>query len=318
MEALSFQFHFELKRFRLKPGDIETVFIGGGTPSVIDSSGYRVLFEQIKPFLACDAEITAEANPESATEEWLAGMRMLGVNRISFGVQSFQKDKLRMLGRRHSPMHAVKAVKKAADIGFENISIDLIYNCRGDSTDRMEKDIEQAFRLPVTHISAYELTIEKNTPFADSPEIRQQNEMLARFVTKMIEDKGFRQYEISNFGQPCRHNLGYWKLENYIGLGAGAVGFLDNRRFYPSKSPEIYIKNPCRHKIEKLTENDLLTENVFLGLRSEIGISAGIMTRKMLERALFLCDEGKLETDGKVFFNPDFFLADELALYLLD
>jgi len=319
MKALCTQLSFELERFNTKEKQIKTLFIGGGTPSTVAAKLYKPIFELLKPYLQDDAEITTEANPNSATKKWLEGMKDLGVNRVSFGVQSFDRNKLKALGRAHSPHQAKDAIIYAKKIGFEHLSLDLIYNYQGDTKKLLFKDIEEAFNLPIDHISAYELTIENGTKFSSTPKVRQENEDLAFFVANEIRKRGFSHYEISNFGiYQSKHNKGYWKLENYIGAGAGAVGFLDDTRYYPQTNIEAYIHDPLKITKEHLSPDDLLTEKVFLGLRSTIGIQKSLLSDKMKKKAQILCKENKLNCDDIRYFNDNFFLSDELALYILD
>ncbi len=318
MDALSRQLRFELERFEATYGSIETIFIGGGTPSTVSAEYYAKLFEILTPYLASDAEISCEANPNSATINWLEQMRLLGVNRITLGVQSFDSKKLKLLGRSHSPNQAIKAIEAAAQAGFKRISLDLIYNCAGDDQALLERDLDIAFSLPISHISAYELTIEKNTPFAKRPEVCKENVALARWMSRSIQERGLKQYEISNFGDACRHNLGYWELKDYIGLGAGAVGFQKNRRYYPSKDIEQYIHNPLSQNCEILSFEELKLEHLFLGFRSKIGVDIKLLSSSERERAQWLVAEGKLLRSAKRYLNPDFFLADELALFVMD
>ena len=318
MEALVGQLAFELERFKATPGSIETLFIGGGTPSTVDPKLYEPLFALLAPYLQKDAEITTEANPNSASKNWLAGMQALGVNRISFGVQSFHADKLKALNRAHSPKQAIEAVQTAHQLGIEHLSIDLIYNYTGDTAALLQKDIDTAFSLPIDHISAYELTIEERTAFAQTPEVRQENDALAFYVAKQITSHGFDHYEISNFGTyQSRHNKGYWALKDYIGAGAGAVGFLKNRRFYPHTDIEAYIADPLHAEVEQLTGSQLLTEKIFLGLRSNTGIDMKEADEAMQARMQTLLEEGKLTQKGSRLYATDFFIADALALYIL-
>ncbi len=319
MQALLEQLKYELERFAVKRDSIDTLFIGGGTPSTIATELYQPIFELLDPYLKEEAEMTSEANPNSASKAWLAGMKSLGINRISFGVQSFSVDKLKALNRAHSPREAIEAIENAKLLGFKHLSLDLIYNFRGDSTPSLLSDIEQAFALPIDHISAYELTIEANTPFAKHPKVRQEDEYLAQFVVQSIQEHGFAQYEISNFGTyQSRHNIGYWKLENYIGAGAGAVGFLGNARYYPQVNIDAYISDPLKISNEKLKDIELLTERIFLGLRSCVGIDKDILPLPMQTRANYLVQKQKLRFDGDRYHNPDFFIADEIALYLIN
>jgi oxygen-independent coproporphyrinogen-3 oxidase len=318
MQALHTQLCFELQRFEAKEESIETLFIGGGTPSTVSPELYSPIFALLEPYLKKDAEITTETNPNSASKAWLEGMKHVGVNRVSFGVQSFDAEKLRALNRAHNPQQAKESIMHAKALGIEHISLDLIYNYQGDTKALLLKDIETAFTLTIDHISAYELTIEGGTKFAQTPEVRQEDENLAFFVTEQIEKRGFKAYEISNFGTyQSQHNKGYWQIKDYIGAGAGAVGFLKNKRFYPSTGIESYIENPLHITEEALTKEELLTEKIFLGLRSTIGIERVTLTSQMQKRADFLCEEKKLMSTSTHYYNDNFFLSDELALYIL-
>jgi len=318
MHALYKQLSFELERFEAKKNSIETLFIGGGTPSTVSPELYAPLFKLLQPYLQKDAEITTEANPNSATKEWLSGMKDLGVNRVSFGVQSFNANKLKLLNRAHNPQQAKDAITHAHSLGFTHISLDLIYNYQGDTEALLLNDIENAFALPIDHISAYELTIEDGTKFSSTPEVRQEDENLAFFVTAQIEKRGFKAYEISNFGTyQSKHNKGYWEIKDYIGAGAGAVGFLKDRRFYPTTTIESYIENPLNITEEVLTQEELLTEKIFLGLRSDIGIEKSSLSTDMIQRANLLCDENKLSASTTHYYNENFFLSDEVSLYIL-
>ncbi|MCF6243445.1 MAG: radical SAM family heme chaperone HemW [Sulfurovum sp.] len=318
MHALHTQIVFELKRFNAKENSITTLFIGGGTPSTVSPELYKPIFKLLSPYLEKNAEITTEANPNSATKEWLEGMKNLGVNRVSFGVQSFNEKKLKALNRAHNPKEAKEAILQAKEIGFKHLSLDLIYNYQGDTKELLSHDIDTAFSLPIDHISAYELTIEDGTKFSATPEVRQDNENLAFFVSDEIEKKGFKAYEISNFGTyQSKHNKGYWEIKDYIGAGAGAVGFYKDKRFYPQTNIDAYIKNPLHITEELLTVEELLTEKIFLGLRSIIGIKKTLLTTSMQNRAEFLCEENKLRSNTTHYFNENFFLSDELSLYIL-
>ncbi len=317
MRSIVKQLYYELDLFKPAKKSIKSLFIGGGTPSTIKPEFYKEFFEVLSPFLIKNAEITCEANPNSSSIRWLKGMKNLGVNRISFGVQSFDDKKLDFLGRNHSKEIAINAINNSKNVGFENISLDLIYGTIFDNKDLLIKDLEIARTLPINHISAYSLTIEENTPFHKTPNVAKDSFDLAKFFIQNIENFGFPQYEISNFGiYQSVHNLGYWNQEDYIGIGAGAVGFLKNRRFYPVKNIEGYIDNPLQRDVENLSMNELKTEAIFLGLRSKIGIKLEILNKKELEKIYILIDEKKLFKDGQRVYSLDYFLADELALYI--
>ncbi len=317
MKTLEIQLDFELKRFSATKNSIQTVFIGGGTPSTIEPYMYRDIFKKLEPYLTKDAEITSEANPNSATYEWLFGMYELGVNRISFGVQSFNKNKLKLLNRSHSPKQARDAILHAKDVGFENISLDLIYATLGDTKELLLEDIQTASNLPINHLSAYALTIEQNTPFEKKPHLSLEDSNSQRWFLQKIEEFGFKQYEISNFGSyQSKHNLGYWEYKDYIGLGSGAVGKLNMQRFYPHTIVEEYINNPLDIKVETLGKEDKKFEQIFLGFRSVVGVREDILDTNELQKAYILKDEEKIYYKNGVFYNKDYFLADEITLFL--
>lgn len=316
MNALSIQLETELKRFNVSSENlIETVFIGGGTPSTVDPQLYGPIFERIRPYLQEGAEITSEANPNSATDQWLSGMRKLGVNRISFGVQSFNDDKLKTLGRAHNTQHALEAIKNASRIGYEHLSLDLIYGVQGDTKNLLRSDIDQAFELPIDHISLYSLTIEEETAFEKLPEMANEQLDLTQWLFDEIAAKGFEQYEISNFGKyKSKHNIGYWEHKPYIGLGAGAVGFLGMTRFYPTTDIEAYIDTPLLIKEENLNEAELLNEKLFLGFRSCVGVNQTLLSKTQDSQAQMLYQGGLLQYQNGHYSNPNFLLADEITL----
>jgi len=317
MQALEKQLLFELEHFNATEGSIETLFIGGGTPSTVSPELYRPIFDLLQPFLKEDAEITSEANPNSATKEWLQGMYDLGVNRISFGVQSFDENKLKLLNRAHTPQMARDALKNAADIGFKNLSLDLIYATLGDTKELLANDLKEAFMLPINHLSAYALTIEEGTAFEKKPQMAKEQLELTEWIFQEINKKGFEQYEISNFGTyRSKHNLGYWEYKDYIGAGAGAVGKRNNKRFYPNPAIETYIKNPLKMRVEELSDEDMRLEKIFLGFRSCVGVEKDLLSDAEKIKASVLVQEKKLSFKNDHFYNPDYLLADELALFL--
>lgn len=317
MRALEVQLESELKRFNANKNSIETLFIGGGTPSTVEPELYRPLFALLKPYLKENIEITSEANPNSASYEWLSGMWELGVNRISFGVQSFNRDKLKILNRAHSAKEAIEAIKSAAKIGYKNLSLDLIYATLGDTKELLEHDIKTAFSLPINHISAYALTIEEGTVFESKPQMSSETLELTTWIFDEISRHGFNQYEISNFGTyQSKHNLGYWQYKDYIGLGSGAVGKVGLKRFYPNPNVETYIKNPLDIRVEELDAEDKKIEQVFLGLRSCVGVSRTILNDEELKKAQLLVQEEKLHYKNETFYNDEYLLADEITLFI--
>jgi oxygen-independent coproporphyrinogen III oxidase len=317
MQQITKQLQYELAKFNPDKRSIRSLFIGGGTPSTISSSLYAPFFEIIQPYLKDNAEITSEANPQSATKEWIEGMKDLGVNRLSFGVQSFNAQKLAFLGRNHTPKQALDAIALAAKLGIENISLDLIYGTALDTLSLLQEDLNIATSLPINHLSAYALTLEEDTPFYTRKDVANGSEELAKTFVNAIIEAGYPPYEISNFGTyQSVHNKGYWEHQDYLGIGAGAVGFLKNRRFYPSKEIEAYVQNPLFQEIEKLSSDDLHVEKIFLGLRSVIGIAIACFSPKEMMQVNILLEENKLTCKDHRVFNTDYFLSDEIALFI--
>lgn len=317
MHALTRQLSYELERFKVEAQSIETVFIGGGTPSTVDAELYGPLFDMLRPYFKMDAEITTEANPNSATHPWFKGMYEIGVNRVSLGVQSFDDEKLRFLARAHKSSDAIEAIMNAKSVGLPHISLDLIYATQMDTKRLLERDLQQAFSLPIDHLSAYALTIEEGTPFAATPEVAKEKLEMTSWFLDAIRTHGFEQYEISNFGtHHSRHNLGYWQYKDYIGLGSGAVGFLKDTRFYPTTDIETYIQDPLNIEKERLDARSMKTEKLFLGLRSIVGVDPNILDDTERERAALLDREGKLHYKDGRYYNPDYLLSDEIALFI--
>jgi oxygen-independent coproporphyrinogen III oxidase len=317
MSALEEQLLYELNRFNVDKKSIESVFIGGGTPSTISPELYKNIFEIISQYLQENAEITTEANPNSATYEWLNGMKKLGINRVSFGVQSFNADKLKLLNRAHNPAQAIEAVNNAKKAGFQNISLDLIYATLGDTKELLKKDLEIAFSLPINHLSAYALTIEEGTAFASKPQMSKEQLEDTQSFFQQIEEKGFKQYEISNFGNyNSVHNLGYWQYKEYMGVGAGAVGKLKNKRYYPETEIEKYIQNPLQIRVETLLDEDIKIEKIFLGFRSIVGVAQNILNKEERSRADLLVQDGRLIFKEMRYYNNDYLLSDELTLFI--
>ena len=318
MDAIIRQFDEDIKRFDLKKNSIESLFIGGGTPSTIQPKQYKAFFKKISPYLKDDIEITSEANPNSASKEWLEGMRDLGVNRISFGVQSFNEKKLKFLNRSHSKEMAINAINDAHKVGFKHISLDLIYATSMDTKKLLQDDLSTAFLLPIDHISAYALTLEEGTKFFNMPNVKSDDEEFAHWISCMIKKQGFNQYEVSNFGKyESYHNKGYWRYKPYIGIGAGAVGFLKDSRFYTHKDIQKYIDDPLYAECERLSKEDIIKEKILLGLRSNIGFESKLLDDNQLEKARFLLSEKKLREENGRFFSDELFLADEITLYII-
>jgi len=295
MKALNNQLQEELKKTN---DHLKSIFIGGGTPSSIEAKLYDTIFLSLQNFINIDTEITIEANPNSTTLEWLTHLKFLGVNRVSFGVQSFNDQKLKFLGRNHNKEMALNSIQLAAQAGFRNINLDIIYDTAIDTEKLIKDDLEIIKTLPINHISAYGLTIEEGTKFFNRPEVKIENIDMASFIFASLAEFGFTQYEISNFSKNIKarskHNFGYWEKEDYLGVGAGAVGCIGSQRYYPKKDVQEYIDNPFSYEdIEILNPEDIKFERIFLGLRSLAGVPLSLFNDKQKEKITLLLEENK-------------------------
>ena len=313
-KALCLDLNFQLKSQNVK--EISTIFFGGGTPSAVNAKLYDEICSILAPLCTPKTEITLEANPNSANLAWLKHVKNLGANRISFGAQSFFEDKLKFLGRIHSREQIFKAVENAHAAGFKSINLDLIYDTKFDTKKRLLAEVENLKSLAITHLSAYSLTLEENTPFSGKKSYKKDSDTLAKFMIEQIQRAGFKQYEISNFGEICKHNLGYWQGKNYLGVGAFSVGFNDATRYYAKSSIDAYIMQPTHREREILSQSELAREHIFLGLRSIVGVDAGRLSEAQKKRANLLVENEKLLFKEGKFYNPNFLLSDEIALFI--
>ncbi len=264
----------------------DTVFIGGGTPTVLSAKQLERLISGIrKRFrLASDCEFTTEANPGTLTADKISALLSNGVNRISVGIQSFDDNELAAIGRIHSAKTAYDTVCELAKAGFKNINADIMTALPDQTWKSLGKTLETAVSLPLTHISAYSLIIEEGTPLEREysrgeiilPDEDTDREMYAETID-FLAKRGFKQYEISNFsknGFECRHNIKYWQCREYIGLGAAAHSYTDGKRFYNTSDLSDYIAGNCRAGGEEvLSKKDKISEFMIMGLRMTEGVS---------------------------------------------
>jgi len=282
-------------------GDLraDTVYLGGGTPSLMGLKRLDALLSQtVRLFgLDGDSEITLEANPDTVAPALLSGLRRCGYNRISFGVQSADDRELAALGRPHTAGQARDAILAAYTAGFENISADLMLGVPRQTLKSLEQSVEFLKSLPVRHISAYMLSIEPGAAFyhlRDGLPLPNEDEEAALYLVcvELLQGAGFTQYEVSNFareGAPCRHNLKYWRCEQYLGLGPAAHSFMGSARYFFGKDTEAFIN----------------TRDVFSLLRCD-GAGGGIAEQLMLRLRLSEGFDTKLpELRGA---RPDFLL----------
>lgn len=268
---------------------VSTVFVGGGTPSVLNSEWMRELFSELRASFSVEetAEISMEANPGTVTREKLKDYRLAGINRLSFGLQSADNKELLTLGRIHTFEEFLESCRLSREAGFDNINIDLMSALPGQNVSSWMETLEKTAELKPEHISAYSLIIEEGTPFYEKygtgegqkllPDEDQEREMYHR-TKEFLKSCGYERYEISNYAKPgreCRHNIGYWTGVPYLGLGLGASSYFEGSRFAcPGDFTEYLNAEPgTRVNEQKLTVKEMQEEFFFVGLRMVNGVS---------------------------------------------
>lgn len=296
--------------------DMNTIFFGGGTPSIYPPATLQSIIDKARGIwnISDDAEITVEINPDDATDEWLTELAKTDVNRLSFGVQSFIDRDLKLLGRRHDADQAVRAVKTARAKGFDNISIDLMFGIPGMSRRDWDRNLMKAIQLGVDHISAYHLTVEPGTELDRlmkegqlEPVHETESEAQYLLAHRVLTGVGFEHYEVSNFARTpekrSRHNCCYWYDEHYLGLGTGAHSYDGDRREFVVPSIPEYLKGAGTGKIyshEILSPTDKYNEFIMLSLRTCHGVRRDLLIKKFGIDAM-LCFEyaaNKLQHQG--------------------
>lgn len=267
---------------------VDTIFIGGGTPSVLSVEEMNDIFQGIYDSfsLAGLEEFTIECNPGTVSKEKFALYRQAGVNRISFGMQSAREDELKKLGRIHSFAEFLDSYRMARHTGFDNINIDIMSAIPGQTKESYEKTLKCVTELAPEHISSYSLIIEEGTPFyekyAEQPPVDEDTDRwMYERTREVLGEAGYERYEISNYakeGKACRHNLKYWVREEYLGLGLGAASFLSHTRFSNERDMEVYREQTGKGKCpvaetERLSLADEKAEFMYLGLRCMKGVS---------------------------------------------
>lgn len=267
----------------------QTIYIGGGTPTVLSREQSLGIIKVIKNHFqqAAEAEFTIEANPNSVTKQSLSLWRSLGVNRLSLGIQSFSDDVLQKLGRLHTGGQAVDAFRLARSVGFRNIGIDLIYGIPGQTKEQWEETLTKAIELAPEHVSIYSLSLDGESEFKHQADLGKfvlpDDEVTAgryEYAVSTLRDSGYSRYELSNFSLPgfeCRHNMNYWEQGEYLGLGPSASSFISGRRFNTVSDHEEYARRlehdqPVVEDSEFLTREQSAHERLLLGLRTAQGV----------------------------------------------
>ena len=300
----------ECNQVLLQQHRTETVFFGGGTPSILEGTEIVRIMEALRSYgnLSEDAEISIEANPGTVTEEKLILWKKAGINRISFGLQSADNEELKKLGRIHTWETFVENYALTRKCGFQNINVDLMSALPGQNQETWKKTMEHVTALDPEHISAYSLIIEEGTPFyeqyEDHPELlpSEEEERQMYYETKrFLASKGYERYEISNYAKPgyeCRHNLSYWDRVDYLGLGLGAASLLGMMRKSNQTVLEEYLKGNFEGETELLDDTAAMEEYFFLGLRKMQGVDWSCYRSQYEHVVQKLVTKGLLEQEG--------------------
>ena len=324
---------------------VETIYFGGGTPSVLTPQQLKVLLSEVyNQFEIVDnPEITLEANPDDLSPAYILAIQKLGINRLSIGVQSFLDDELKLMNRAHNASQAMLSVEHAKK-EFDNVSIDLLYGNPNTTLEDWERNLDYALQLEVPHISSYALTLEPKTAlesFVDKGlvSLLDENVVEAQFhhLVDTLTQAGYDHYELSSFGKPGCHsqnNTGYWQGKTYLGIGPSAHGFDGNQRYWNVSNNASYMQQVAKGKlpqtIEKLSIVDRFNESIMIGLRASWGVSLhaiendlGLRYRQYLEdQAKRFVDEGLLHINNNALKTTPkgAFLADGISaeLFLID
>ena len=282
--------------------EADTVFIGGGTPTVLEGRHLAELLEVLREnfHISEQAEITVECNPGTLDQARTCALRSAGVSRLSLGLQSASNLELAMLGRIHTWEDFLESFGEARKAGFDNINVDLMSALPGQTVSAWEKTLKRVCALHPEHISAYSLSIEEETPFyrmyheddllrqkGEKPRLlpsEEEERAMYELTKEVLSARGYQRYEISNYAKPgfaCRHNIGYWTRKNYLGLGLGASSLMENVRFFNTPEMEEYMSDDFWHYVvEELDRKEQMEEFMFLGLRLAEGIAGNDFLRE--------------------------------------
>lgn len=315
---------------------LKTLYIGGGTPTAITAKQLDYLLSHLQQHLQLDQleEFTIEANPGDLTEDKIAVLGQSAVNRISLGVQTFNDKQLKQIGRSHTEAQIYTTIASLKEAGFQNMSIDLIYALPGQTIQQVKENVAKALALDIPHLSLYSLILEHHTVFMNKmrrgklqlPTEDLEAEMFEYIISEM-EANGFEHYEISNFTKPgfeSRHNLMYWNNDEYFGCGAGASGYLNGIRYRNRIPIQHYLKavadGNARLSEEVLTKEEMMEEELFLGLRKKSGVSVSRFQEKfgLSFESRYGSVVRELQAQGLLVKDKDFVRMTKKGLFLGD
>ena len=320
----------EIEGYRGKGITLDSIFFGGGTPSLLDEDEAYAIIDKIKQSFTVmeDVEFTVEANPGTVDEAKLKALVDMGVNRISFGLQSIHEHELKILGRIHNFDDFAEAYEMARRCGIKNINVDLMYGIPEQTADSFASTLDRIVALSPEHISLYGLILEEGTPLyrmQDSLDLPSEDEEcdMYYYAADLLRRSGYRHYEISNYalnGKECRHNLKYWRCEEYIGVGLSAYSYFDGARFGNTSIPSEYLSGEYTEYTlrEDIDKDSRAYETVMLGLRTADGISLSRYERSF-GHSFFLGREEKIASlisQGYVKVEDDRFYLTEKGFYV--
>ncbi len=318
----------------LKGEFVETIYFGGGTPSLINLVGLSKIIETIYSFfnVTDTPEITLETNPDDITLELVHSWKSAGINRLSIGIQSFDEEVLKWMNRAHNVTQSFQAIQFAKQGGISNITIDLMYGLPGLSLEAWEHQIERALSLQVQHISAYCLTVEKNTVLdtwvkSNIVQISENDDQALQFelLQKKLNENGFDHYEISNFGKPnfySLHNSNYWKGKKYLGVGPSAHSYDTIHRSWNVSNNQQYMKgifeiNP-KFDFELLSKSDVFNELLLIGLRTIWGVDLNKLNSVLSFSVFFNNKLKELEMDDLVYIENNHLMLTQKGKFFAD
>ncbi len=318
--------------------ELTTIFLGGGTPSLMPVGYYEKLFQVLRDSfrIAEECEITIETNPGTVSREKLEEYRRVGINRLSIGLQSAHDSELRELGRIHTYEEFAETYRLAREVGFDNINVDLMMAFPGQTMESYRETLRKIVSLKPEHISAYGLIVEPGTPYEKRYEAHpehfpgeEQQCALYEYTVSALAEAGYEQYEISNFslpGRECRHNLGYWNRTEYLGIGLGAASLYGGVRRSVTRDLPTYLKQMCFASEEVLTQEDIVEEIIMLSLRTTQGLDIGahlpVFGTELADVLRRSCEhyvqQGLMEDEeGRFFFTTTGFLVSNQVIAAL-